>query len=71
MAQVSGRIFASLIQHDILYETSEYSPGYQRYLGEANKTNILDLPFDEVSTPLKVKIDKGKCIKEEWYGGPI
>ena len=31
---------------------SEYSPGHQRHLGEANKTNIYDLPFDEVSTAL-------------------
>ena len=31
-------IFAGFIQHDILYETSEYLPGQQRHLGAANKT---------------------------------
>ena len=28
------------IQHEILYETSKNSPGHQRHLGEAYKTNI-------------------------------
>jgi len=40
MALVSGRIFAGIIQNLMLFETSEYSPGHQRHLGEANKTNM-------------------------------
>jgi len=41
----------------MLYNTSEYSPGHQRHLVEANKS-ILDPPFDEViiSRPLKAML---------------
>ena len=46
---MSEQIFAGFIQQEILYETSEYSPGHQRQLGEANKTNIKDPPLDACS----------------------
>ena len=47
-----GVYFAGFIQNLMLYETSKYSPGHQRHLGEANETDINDPPFDEVSAPL-------------------
>ena len=44
----------SLVSNRIsmLYDTREYSSGHQCHLGEANKTNLLDPPFDEVSMHL-------------------
>ena len=53
---MSGRKFTGFIQNLLLYETSEYVPGHQRHLGEANKTNLKDPPFDEVSTPLRIQL---------------
>ena len=46
--------YYSLVSYsmEILYETNGYLPGHQRHLGEADKTNIWDPSFDEVSTPL-------------------
>ena len=35
-----GKYSLVSLQHKVLYETGEYSPGHQRHLGEANKTNI-------------------------------
>ena len=40
MALVSWRIFAGCIHNLKPYGISKYSPGHQRHLGEANKTNI-------------------------------
>jgi len=52
MALVSGGIFTGFIQNLRLYETSEYLAGHLRHLLEANTTNIMDPPFDEVSTSI-------------------
>ena len=32
--------YSLVIQHEILYETTEYSPGHEHHLVEANKSNI-------------------------------
>ena len=46
------KYIGGFIQNLMLYETNKYSPGHQRHLGEASKTNYKSPSFDEVSTAL-------------------